>query len=106
MDARYIAGKVGDEIIGIMVYHQTDEGCKCHIQVLPDYRMDYAEEFARIALTFGEAELYCEIPECFPNVVSFAQKFGFEQTQIIENGHALHGETYDVIQMRLNNVIR
>lgn len=108
-DATYVSGYVDGEIIGIMVYHQVEEGLKCHINVLPEYRKQYSTKFARMAFDFGEAKnavIYAEIPECYPNVLSFAKCFGFVETGIIKEKHAKNGVLNNVIKMRLDNVIR
>lgn len=100
----YIAGYAEDDIIGLMIYHTVNDCVKCHIQVLPEYRQEYAKEFARIALKFGRAKnviINAEIPECYPNVISFAKEFGFEESGIIKNGRTKNGADYDVIKMRL-----
>lgn len=105
----YIAGYVEDDIIAIMVYHNINSELKIHIQVLPEFRKEYAKEFARIALKFGEAKnaiIYAEIPECYPNVISFAKEFGFQEYGSIKNGRVKKCVEYDVIKMRLHNGIR
>lgn len=102
-EAIYVAGYVGSDIIGMMIYHKTEEGLKCHIQVLPEFRKKYAREFARMALEIGEAKnssIYSEIPVCYPNVIRFAKSFGFTETGSIKEGHLLDGVKHDVMILR------
>jgi hypothetical protein len=106
---QYVAGLVDSAIIGLMIYHDVGNKVKCHIQVLPEYRKDHAREFARIALNFGKAKnaiVYAEIPDCYPNVLRFAEKVGFYKTGNIKDDYTKDGVTHDVIILRLRNVIR
>lgn len=106
--AQYIAGYVDNKIIALMIYHKVEEGLKCHIQVLPEYRKKYAREFARIALEFGEAKnaiIYSEIPTCFPNVIRFAKEVGFTETGRIKESYPKNGMKHDVIKLRKENVV-
>lgn len=103
LTATYVAGYVDSDIIGLMIYHTTEKGLKCHIQVLPEFRKEYAREFARMALEFGEAKnssIYSEIPLCYPNVIRFAKSFGFTEIGIIKDNHLLDGVSFDVMVMR------
>jgi hypothetical protein len=109
MTAKYIGGYLDGKIIGIMIYHPHKDGLKCHIQVLPEFRKEYSKEFGRIALNFGEAKnaiIYADIPTCYPNVLSFAQGLGFEETGSIKDDYVRDGQYYDAITMRLNHVVR
>jgi len=89
---QYIAGFVDGAIIGIVIYHICNGYIKSHIQVLPEYRKEHAIRFARMALNFGRAKnatVYAEIPERFPNVVSFAKRVGFTELGIKEGKYIL-----------------
>ena len=106
---QYVAGFVDNAIIGLMIYHDVGHEVKCHIQVLPEFRKEHAKKFARMALSFGKAKnaiVYAEIPDCYPNVLSFAKDFGFYETGKIIGDHAKDGIDYDVIIVRLKNVVR
>jgi len=103
---QYVAGFVDGAIIGLMIYHDKVDKVKCHIQVLPEYRKEYAKEFARMALNFGKAKnaiIYAEVPECYPNVLKFSKEFGFTETGKIENDYIKGGKHHDVIILGLNN---
>jgi len=109
LEALYIAGYVDSDIIGLMIYHRLEDGLKCHIQVIPEYRKQYARQFARMALDIGEAKnslIYSEIPTCYPNVIKFAKDFGFTEIGSIKDDYQKDGKLYDVIKLRLDNVIR
>ena len=106
---QYVAGFVDGAIIGLMIYHDVGGEVKCHIQVLPEYRKEYAKKFARIALFFGKAKnaiVYAEIPDCYPNVLRFAKDVGFFETGKIINDHIKDGVNYDVTIVRLKNGVR
>ena len=105
MDCKYIAGYVGDELIGIMIYHYVNERLKCHFQVLKKYR-SYANQFARMAL--GEAKnvsIYAEIPTCYPEVIRFAKELGFKLVGRIKKARLKHGIWTDLEIMRRDNGI-
>ena len=105
-DAYYVGGYLND-IFALMVYHYTDKGLKCHIHVLPEFRREYARQFTRMALKIGEAKnanIYTEIPECYPKVRNFAKKFGFKDSGTIEASFIKNGEAFDVNILRLSNV--
>lgn len=101
---KYIAGYIGDDIIGVMVYHKFKDGLKVHIQVLPEYRKEHSKEFARIVA--GETKnaiIYSEVPVCYPNVIRFAEWFGFIETGRIKDGYTKNGESCDVVSYRMEN---
>ena len=103
--AKYIAGYVDGDIIGLMVYHKTDLGLKCHFQVLPEYRQKYSREFARMALDFGEAKnasIYAEVADCYPDVIRFAKDMGFKREGYAENVSIKNGVSYRKVLLRLN----
>ena len=108
MDCQYVAGYVDDVIIAVMIYNEIEERLKCHIQVLPEYRKEYAREFARMALKFGEAKnasIYAEIPDCYPEVISFAEEFDFKIIGREKNGSIRNGVPHDKIILRRENGI-
>jgi len=107
MDAEYIAGYVGNDIIGLMIYHINDGKLECHFQVLPEFRQ-YSKEFARMALEIGKAKnasIYAEIPDCYPEVIKFTTNFGFNIVGNIVDGHQKNGQSCDVKILRFDNGI-
>jgi len=105
-DIEYIAGYEKDDIIGLMIYHTINDFVECHIQVLPEYRQEYAKEFARIALQvdkYRARDLYAEIPEIYKNVIDFAESFGFVRVKTIKDEYIKNGLKYDVHRYRLKN---
>jgi hypothetical protein len=101
--AMYIAAYVDGDIIGLMIYHVTDKGLKCHFQVLPEYRSKYARKFARMALEFGEAKnssIYSETPVCYWHIIRFAKSFGFVEEGVIKELYPLNGIKHDVMILR------
>lgn len=91
-DYLYIGGYVDNNIIGLLIYHKYLNGCECHVQVLPDYRKDYAKEFGEQALRFkGTLPLYAEIPDLYQNVLKYALSNGFEIIKKIDDGFVKNG---------------
>jgi hypothetical protein len=84
----YLAGFHKGEIFAIMVYDGRSGRTEIHIQVLPQYRKEFAREFARIALDHGIAKnvpLYADIATKYPNVIKFAESFGFNAVEKNQN---------------------
>ncbi len=103
-DHKYIGGYLEGEIIAVMVYHKYLEGNKCHIQVLPKFREDYAVYFGQQSLLFrGNDTLYAEIPSLYENVLAFAKRFGFELLETKSNVYVKNKQSYDTNVMRLRN---
>lgn len=93
----FLVGYVDDRPIAVMAFHQDGEWF-CHIQVIPEFR-EYADEFARRSLDWffenmGLNVLFAKIPENYPNVIKFAQKFGFELDSMFPIKHIKNGVEY------------
>jgi len=104
-DCEYLAGIVDGEPMALMVYHNVDDRLKVHVQVLPDYRHEYASLFGAAAMDYGKtkaSELYAEIPVCYPNVLQFAYDHGFEDIGVKEMAYTKRGMNYNVIELRCN----
>lgn len=100
-DYQYIGGYVNGEIIAIMVYHKYKDGNKCHVQVLPEYRKEYALQFGEQSLLFrGTQPLYAEIPSLYKNVLDFAFRFGFEVIETKKQDYCKNGKFYDLKILR------
>ncbi len=94
-DYRYIVGYVKDEPIAVMVYHKYRDGNECHVQVLPEYRKEYAKKFGQQSLKFrGTVPLYAEIPSLHENVLLFALLNNFEVIDIIDDGYIKNGVSH------------
>lgn len=93
---RYVAGYVNDEIIGLLVYHTHADGEECHVQVLPRHRKEHAKKFAEESLKFRNREkpLYAKVPSNYPNVLKFAQAFGFEIYSQVESSDTKNGKPF------------
>lgn len=97
----YVAGYVNGVIMAIMVYHEYEDGNKCHVQVLPEYRKEYAREFGEQSLEYrGTLPLYAEIPDLYKNVLNFAVSNNFEVIKVKENEYIKNGVFYDVNVLR------
>lgn len=102
----YIGGYVKGEIIALMVYHKYLDGNKCHVQVLPEYRKEYAKKFGEQSLMFRRTQpLYAEIPDLYKNVLDFALLNNFGVIDIKESDYIKNGKTYNVNVMRFQDGI-
>lgn len=102
----YIGGYLDGQIIALMVYHKYLDGNKCHVQVLPGYRKEYAINFGEQSLLFkGTLPLYAEIPDLYKNVLDFALLNNFKVNGIKENDYVKNGKTYNVNVLEFQNGI-
>jgi hypothetical protein len=93
----YVGGYIKGEIAALMVYHKYLDGNKCHVQVLPEYRKEYAINFGEQSLLFkGTLPLYAEIPDLYKNVLAFALLNSFKVKSVKENDYIKNGKTYNV----------
>jgi hypothetical protein len=105
-DYQYIGGYVNGKIIAIMVYHKYNDGNKCHVQVLPEYRKTHALQFGEQSLIFrGTQPLYAEIPSLYQNVLDFAFRFGFEVIETKTQDFCKDGKLHDLHILRFNDGI-
>tara|TARA_B100000809_G_C14897222_1_gene444891 strand:- start:79 stop:528 length:450 start_codon:yes stop_codon:yes gene_type:complete len=106
-DHFYVGGYVKGEIIALMVYHKYMDGNKCHVQVLPEYRKEYARKFGEQSLLFrGTLPLYAEIPELYKNVLDFALLNDFKVIDVKKGDYIKNGQTYNVNVLEYNYGIR
>ena len=104
----YIKGET-DRIFGIVsAVPKSTIVYNVHINVIPEYRKDFAEEFAHRAIQWiwdnTEAKkLVAEIPEYHQNVVNFAQNVGFQIEGINLNSIQKDGKLYNQIYLGLSN---
>ena len=103
-DYTYVGGYVNNEIIAVMLYHSYRDGKACHVQVLPDFRKEYALQFGEQSLEFkGTQPLYAEIPSLYKNVLDFALHFGFEIIETEKRDYCKNGELYDINILRFKD---
>jgi hypothetical protein len=101
---RYVGGFVKGEIIALMVYHTYKDGNKCHVQVLPEHRKEYAQKFGEQSLMFrGTQPLYAEIASLYQNVLDFALTFGFKVLDKNIADYKKNGQLYDTYILRFND---
>jgi hypothetical protein len=80
----------------LMVYHAYDDGNKCHLMVLPEFRSKYAKRFLKESLHYNsDLPLYVEIPEINKNVIFFALANGFKRLRVNEKAFLKNGKIYD-----------
>ena len=95
-----IGGYVDGKTVAIMLYHGFRDGDKLHIHVLPEYRDEYAREFAEKALKYGQYPLYADIPDIYPNVQRFAESFGFSEIEKMNSGRTKNGKAYQTTRYK------
>ena len=103
---KYIGGYVNSQVVAIMIYHKYLDGNECHVQVLPDFRKEYARKFGEQSLEFrGTRPLYAEIPDLYRNVLDFALLNNFKVIGIRKNDFMKNGKTYDIKVLRYKDGI-
>ncbi len=99
-DFIYLCGYAPD-LIGCFVLHPVNAiTYECHVQVLPEYRKDYAQEFGRkvIEWTWNNTDalkMVAQIPTTYPNVKDFALSMGFAVEGKNKKSHLKNGEITD-----------
>ena len=79
----YLVGRESGDSIGLFVIHENGAGeWKCHVQVLPEKRKEYAVEFGNRVIAWvwkntDIGKLTANIPRAYPNVAEFAKLQGF-----------------------------
>mgnify|MGYP001828913435 CR=1 FL=1 len=98
--AKYYAGSANGELVGVAGYRYREDGTIYHPVVKPEHRGKYAAVFVSMTLAESEGTIYTEIADCYPKVIKFAEKFGFE---VIGRSKSCFkgGEEYAVNTMRL-----
>ena len=97
----YVGGYVKGEIIALMVYHSYMNGKECHVNVLPEFRKEYAEQFGEQSLIFrGTLPLYAEIPDLYKNVLHFAKLNNFKVIGVKDDGYIKNGIKYPINVLR------
>ena len=104
--AAYVVGIVGAEPIGIVMFHPINViTWECHVQVLPEYREDHADEFAEKAVGWawdmGVQKLVAQIPFLYPNVRDFGLRHGFQVEGINRRSYLKKGQLHDQWYMGL-----
>jgi RimJ/RimL family protein N-acetyltransferase len=98
--AAYVVGIVGADPIGVMIYHPVNGiTWECHVQVLPEYRKEHADEFAQKALQWawdmGVQKIVAQIPELYPNVRDFGLRHGFAVEGTNRKSYLKNGQIHD-----------
>ena len=102
----YVVGIVGAEPIGLMIYHPVNGVTwECHVQVLPEYRKEFADEFAEKAIQwawdFSVQKIVAQIPFLYPNVREFSLRHGFDDEGINRKSYLKNGQLHDQWYMGL-----
>ena len=96
----YLCGYV-PELMGCFILHKQGKvTVECHVQVLPEFRRDYADEFGHKAIEWvwqntDALKLVAQIPFLYPNVKDFALKMGFEIEGINEASYMKRGKIHN-----------
>ena len=91
----YIGGYLDGEIIALMVYYIRENYTTCHVHVLRAHRAMFAVKFGRESLKLRPCDtLFTNIPPFFPEVIKFAEHFGFKRIKELSSGDFLYGVNY------------
>ena len=96
----HVLGYDNGNVIGLVNLHFKDAlGWQVHIQVLPEYREEHADNFARETLKYiwkntEINKLRALIPEIYPNVKRFSESLGFKEEGFITNSYVKGGQLY------------
>lgn len=94
----YLAFNNGVRDVGFWAYHYVDDKTLgIHINILNEFRNDYGLQAGGKLISHIKDKMgwinsvIAEIPECYPDVIKFAKKFGFNQVgtnkeSIVKNG--------------------
>lgn len=90
------------EVYGVYRVHAMNSvTCEIHAQVVPKHRNEHALETGRLALKwiYDNAPQYekviCWVPEIYPNVRGFAEKFGFKLEGTNRDSYLKNGQLHD-----------
>ncbi len=98
----YLVGFV-DKPIGYVGLHPANGiTLIAHIQILPEYRKEYALEFGKGAAQWiwdntQFMKIQASIPTLYPNVISFIERLGFNKEGVSEKSYLRHGEIHDSV---------
>lgn len=98
--AAYIIGLQDSIPFAVMIYHPINGVTwECHVQVLPDFRKEFADEFSQKALQWawdmGVNKIVAQIPFLYPNVKDFGLRHGFEIEGINRQSYLKNGQIHD-----------
>lgn len=103
---KYIGCYVNSQIVGLIIYHEYLDGDEIHVQVLPEFRKEYAQKFLEQSLDLRRTlSLYAEIPTLYKNVLRFALANNFEAIHEIKDDYIKNGRTYNIKVLRYNDGI-
>ena len=96
----YLCGYEPDLIGCFILQTQSEVTVECHVQVLPKYRDDYAEDFGKSVIQWvwdntKATKIVAQIPYLYPNVKDFALRMGFEIEGTNKNSYRKGGETHN-----------
>ena len=104
----YFTSFINDRPIGLVIMHLDKyEEWQIHIQILPEYRLDYAEEFGVAGMQWiwdntDIDTLNAKIPECYPNVKDFALLMGFRIVDLIPDDYIEGTESFGRWVLRID----
>lgn len=104
-DAIYAGGFVDKELASVSIAHLTERGHQYHFQCLPEYRehkYELGQQGMELIVPMCE-NVWCEIPDLYPEVYHFARKFGFREVEILKDHYVKNGERYDSRIMELQS---
>lgn len=97
----FILGKVDGKPAALLIGHpENEKAFWVHVQVIPEYRKQWALYFSEIALELmwkftGAIKFMALIPDIYPNVARFAESCGFEREGCLKKSIMKDGRACD-----------
>tara|TARA_R110002074_G_scaffold121968_1_gene256503 strand:- start:23539 stop:24018 length:480 start_codon:yes stop_codon:yes gene_type:complete len=105
----YFSFDNGHEIVGFWAYHFIgDHTLGIHINILSKFRRAYGMLAGLKLISHIKNNIKCvttivaEIPECYPDVIKFTEKFGFKQAGVNHQSLLKNGKNTSEIILTLN----
>ena len=81
----FVLGVVDEQVIGCGIAHKEEEW-KVHLNVIPEYRKQYSEQFAKKCIQWvweniKPKKIIADIHPKYSNVVAFAERMKFKQIE-------------------------
>ena len=95
-DSKYIGCYIGNNIVGVGMFHKIEGVTVCHMHLLKEYRKSIGLEFGLKAIKLRPADiLYTNVDETFPNIMKYVEALGFKLIDTVKQCIKKDGLLYD-----------